>query len=306
MIPPAASEYAAQVDLIYFALLGVSGLLLAVLLGWIGYSALRFRAGRRPLPRGRVPGGPRLEIAFASGLLACFLVFFVWGGWLYLQAYSDAREMLTINVVGKQWMWKIQHPSGAREINSLHVPVDQPIRLQLSSQDVIHSFSVPALRIKRDALPEQYNQVSFTANRIGVYRLFCAEYCGSDHAGMRGEVVVLSQREYRRWLADNAQPRSLAEEGAELFKAHQCSACHHSGQHAAPELAGLSNTVVRLKSGQQVLADDNYLRRAILQPQAQTVAGYPASMPSYQGQLSELELIKLLAYIKHLDPEEAP
>ena len=214
--------------------------------------------------------------------------------------------MLTINVIAKQWMWKIQHPSGAREINTLHVPVGQPVRLQLSSQDVIHSFSVPALRLKRDALPEQYTQVSFTAKRAGVYRLFCAEYCGTDHSGMRGKVVVLSPAAYQRWQLKNAQPRSLAEEGAALFKAYQCSACHHEGTHAAPKLAGLPGTWVLLQNGQRVRADDNYLRRAILQPQSQVVDTYPASMPAYQGQVSEVELLKLLAYIKSLSAEENP
>lgn len=311
-MPPVASEYAGQVDALYLALLGLSGLLVMILLVWVAYSALRFRASAAPSrktasSRNTMPSKGRFallskygELGFAVLLLCCFMGFFVWGAALYLNAYSDQRDMLTIHVIGKQWMWKVQHGNGAREINTLHVPVDQPVRLQLTSQDVIHSFSVPALRLKRDAVPERYTQVSFTANKIGSYYLFCAEYCGTDHAKMQGRVEVVSREDYRQWLVDNAQHQALAAVGKSLFEAYQCGACHHSGDDAAPALSGLAGREVALASGERVIADDNYLRRAIMRPQAQKVAGYPSSMPSYEGQISETELLQILAYIKAL------
>lgn len=304
-VPPAASAYAEQVDLLYFALLGLSAVLVLVLLTMVVGFSIRYRknapkARYNPRPSGR---GPRLEIGFAVFLFLIFCGFFVWASQLYLQLYGDNRDMLEISVVGKQWMWKVQHGNGAREINSLHVPAGQPVRLQITSQDVIHSFYIPALRLKRDAVPGMYNQVSFTATRTGEYRLFCAEFCGLDHSRMRGRVVVMSEPDYHQWLRDNAQGPAPEAVGKALFQAHQCDACHQndSGSSAvAPDLRGLFGREVNLQNGQPVRADRDYLRRAIMRPNAQVVAGYDAAMPSYTGQLSEEELLQLIAYIRSL------
>jgi len=200
----------------------------------------------------------------------------------------------------------LQHPGGQREINELHVPVNQPVRLTMISEDVIHSFYIPAFRIKQDVLPGRYSSIWFEATKTGTYDLFCAEYCGTDHSRMIGWVVAQDPSEYQEWLSSRAD-RSLATRGRQRFLQFQCITCHSADSRArAPVLEGLYNRQVPLQDGRTVIADENYLRESILNPRAKVVAGYEPIMPTFQGQIQEEELLELLAFIKALRPGETP
>jgi cytochrome c oxidase subunit 2 len=206
---------------------------------------------------------------------------------------------MTIFVVGKQWMWKAQHPDGRREIDELHLALGQPVRLVLSTEDVIHSFYVPAFRIKQDAVPGRYTTIRFTPTRAGVYRLHCAEYCGTDHARMGGKVVVMPPQDFSRWLSDGNENRSLAAQGFDLFRQKGCSGCHDANSTVhAPDLAGVYGRVVHLADGRTVVADEPYLRDSMMLPKRDVVAGYAPIMPSFQGQLSEGEIAALISFLK--------
>lgn len=303
LIPAQASDYAAQVDYLYYALLGISALLMAILAGLVVVFAARYR---RSLQRERREllsehTSRRVEITFALLLLLSFMGLFYWGTLLYLDLYGEADADITIDVVGKQWMWKIQHPDGSREINTLHVPLGETVELRITSQDVVHSFSLPAFRLKRDAVPGMYTSAQFTPTRAGEYRLFCAEYCGTDHARMRGKVVVLSRTDYQTWLAGRLGGTSREAQGGQLFQGLGCAGCHKSGGSAlAPKLEGIFGSRVTLADGSEVIADEAYIRDSILEPQKQLVSGYQPIMPSYSGQVSEEEILQLISYIQSL------
>ncbi|MGL6161403.1 cytochrome c oxidase subunit II [Microbulbifer sp.] len=305
LIPQQGSEYAAQVDHLYYALLGISGLLMAILVGLVVVFAARYR---RTLGRGRGKllsdrSGRRVEIGFALSLCAAFIWLFFWASQLYLKLYGEPATDIVIDVVAKQWMWKFQHPDGTREINTLHLPVGETVQLRITSQDVVHSLSFPAFRLKRDAVPGMYTTAQFTPIRTGESHLFCAEYCGTDHSRMRGKVVVMSQTDYQRWLAGQGDAPSPADSGEQLFQSYGCSGCHKPGDATlAPELAGIFGTPVPLASGETVVADEAYIRDSILQPQKQLVAGYQPIMPSYSGQISEEEILQIISYIQSLTP----
>jgi cytochrome c oxidase subunit 2 len=207
-------------------------------------------------------------------------------------------------VVGKQWMWKAEHEGGQHEINALHVPVGRPIQITLISQDVFHSFSIPAFRVKREAIPGRYTTVWFEATRTGTFHLFCTQYCGTDHSQMIGDVIVMTPGDYRKWLASSTSGDSLAQDGERLFASLSCSACHNTRPDArGPSLANVYNARLTLSSGQAVTADDAYLRDAILNPSEHTTQGYAPIMPTYQGQVSEEGVIALVEYIKNLDSD---
>jgi cytochrome c oxidase subunit 2 len=208
---------------------------------------------------------------------------------------------MQIFIVGKQWMWKAQHPGGQREINELHVPLGQTVRLVLTSQDVIHSFYIPAFRLKHDVVPGQYETFWFKATEPGEFRLQCAEYCGTQHAHMGGKVVVMRPAEYAQWLTNQGSSETLAQQGEALFRKYGCSGCHGANSTVhAPSLAGVYGSLVHLEGGATVVADDRYIRDSILLPRSQIVAGYPPIMPSFAGQIGEDDLLKLVAYIQSL------
>lgn len=305
LIPEQASPYAREVDQLYYALMGGSALLVLILLGLIIVFSIRYRAGRngprrKPIARGI---GHRIEIGFAVLLLGLFLGVFGWAARLYLDLYDDDGRGMVINVIGKQWMWKVQHPDGTREINTLHAPVGQPVTLRMTSQDVIHSFSVPALRLKRDVVPGMYTTARFEATQTGEFRLFCAEYCGNAHSRMRGRVVLMSRTDYQGWLDRNGAAQAPATAGRQLFQSYGCAGCHYRGGAArAPALDGLYGRVVPLAGGGTVEADAAYIRDAILRPQKHIVAGFEPIMPSYEGQISEDDIFQIIAYIRSLKP----
>ena len=236
-----------------------------------------------------------------------FRVVFRDGGESLFQHLSPARRTpRPIYVVGKQWMWKFQHPEGQREIDTLHVPLGRPIRLLMTSEDVIHSLFVPDFRIHMDLLPERYTSVWFQPTRVGQYRLFCSQYCGTNHAGMTGEVIVMQPADYEKWLHLSAEG-SMALQGRKVFLKYRCVSCHSADNEArAPVLEDLFDRPVILSDGRVVKADENYIRESIIYPSAKIVAGYENIMPTFKGQIERGGIFELIAYFKSLKPGKTP
>ena len=301
LFPREASTIAPYTDALYFFLLLITvvGLILVGVL-IIGFS-VRYRAAKHPVAV-QVEGSTLLEATWTIIPLALFLVCFVWGALLYFRIYTPPTNAMNVYVVGKQWMWKAEHPGGQHEINALHVPTGRPVQLTMISQDVFHSFSVPDFRVKREVIPGRYSTVWFEATEPGTYHIFCTQYCGTQHSGMIGEVTALSPEDYKKWTQESTSGMSLAQNGERLFASMGCNACH-SGSAAArgPNLAGVYGSKLRLANGSQVLVNDAYLRDAILNPSQHITAGFAPIMPTYQGQVSEEGLIDLVEYIKTLD-----
>ncbi len=296
---PAASDTAQRVDRLFFALLGVTGTVTLAIFVLMIFFSIRYRRGSRAA-RERPPTSNRaLELGWTLTPLALFVGIFVWAAGVYGSFYKRDPAAATVYVVGKQWMWKVEHANGRREIDELHLPVGQPVRLVLATEDVIHSFYVPAFRIKQDAVPGRYTAISFTPTRVGEYRLHCAEYCGTDHAHMGGRVFVLPAPAFARWLEEGNPAPSLAAQGFDLFRRKGCSGCHEPGSSVhAPDLKNIAGRIVHLADGRAVLADEAYLRDSMLVPKRDVVAGYEPIMPSFQGQLDEGEIAALIAYLK--------
>ncbi|WP_395332077.1 cytochrome c oxidase subunit II [Novosphingobium sp. BL-8H] len=297
--PAAASAYAGQVDLLIACFGALVALLSAPVFILMAIWAARYRKGRRA---DRTPGKDRnvwLEVSWSVIPFLLIMGFFFWSTAMFLDARTPPGDALVINVVAKQWMWKFQHASGAREINEVHVPAGRPVRLAMTSQDVIHSLYVPALRIKQDALPERYTELWFNADRPGTYPLRCAEYCGTDHSVMVGRVIVQREEDYARWLARAGTDGGLAGRGEVLFHRLGCSSCHSARSTArAPGLAGIYGRTVTLADGHGVRADDQYLRDAIMLPNKDVVAGYRPIMPPFGHVLDEEQVVELVAYLK--------
>lgn len=304
---PEASSSAAETDHLIGGLLLVSAAVLLLVFGLMALYTIRYRHDS-PIDRGNIAEKSfRFEMSWTVATLVIFFGLFIWGSHLYVRLLDPPAEALKVYVVAKQWMWKVEHDGGQREINTLHVPAHTPIELVMTSQDVIHDFFVPAFRIKRDVLPGQYETMWFTADRVGTYHLFCAQFCGLDHAAMVGSVVVLSQADYANWLATNGASGTLAQQGAPLFIRYGCSGCHSGhGTVRAPSLAGLYGSPVPLSDGSTVTADDRYIRDSILQPKRQVVASFDPIMPSFAGVIGEDDLVRLVAYIESLGPEKSP
>lgn len=306
LFPEQASTLAPRVDAVLFYVLGMSAFFSLLIACLVIYFAIRYRR-RSPNQIGAViHGSMMLELFWTLIPLGLMMVLFVWGANVYFAIARPPDDALDIYVVGRQWMWKIQHPEGQREINTLHIPVDQPVKLTMTSEDVIHSFFVPAFRTKQDAVPGRYSTTWFQATKPGTYRLFCAEYCGTEHSRMVGNIIVMKPADYQKWLQEGAEG-SLALQGRKLFTKLQCITCHGANAQArAPVLEGIFNTRVPLNDGRNILADENYLRESILQPAAKIVAGYQPIMPTFQGIIKEDELIEMIAYIKSLQRGQTP
>lgn len=296
---PEASSIAPRIDAFFWAMTALCALVaVGVIVAVVSYS-VRYRRGSRADRSGRHVEALSVELTWILVPFALFLAAFIWSLAIFATASTPPADARTVYVVAKQWMWKVEHSGGQREINTLHAPIGVPVRLLMTSQDVIHSFYVPAFRVKQDVLPGRYTQLWFTATELGTFPLLCTQFCGLDHARMGGSIVVMRQADYERWLAGHAGPGSLAAQGARLFRSHGCSGCHSPrGTVHAPELAGLYGQAVHLADGRTVIADERYLRDCILTPARQVVAGYPPVMPSFSGQLTEEELLALIAYIK--------
>jgi len=252
-------------------------------------------------------GDSRLEAAWIVVPLLLAMVMFAWGAIVYVNYRHTPSDTLDIYVIAKQWMWKAQQPTGLREINELHVPVGRNVKLILASEDVIHDFYVPAFRVKMDVVPGHYNTMWFRPTKVGRYHFFCSQYCGTNHAVMGGWVTVMEPAEYAAWLAGSTGEANPAAEGEKLFTEKACNTCHlGSGLGRAPSLSGVYGSKVLLADGSAVTADDAYIRESILQPNAKIVAGYQPLMPTFQGQLTEEQLLALTAYIKSLESQPVP
>ncbi len=302
-LPHRASTLAPRVDGAFGVLLAFSVLLVVGLVAANLYFLVRYRRGSNaPRPPVQVSTA-KLETGWIAATTVAFLAFFFLGARVYLDEERPPATGLEIHVTGRQWMWDVRHPNGRREFDELHVPVDEDVRLVLSSEDVIHSFFVPAFRLKQDVVPGKQVTMWFRPTTPGRYHLFCAEFCGTKHSGMTGEVVVLPAPEYARWLAQGNPPSELAGRGRQLFTRYNCSGCHDQPAAVrAPPLEALYGSLVPLREGRFVRADDAYLRDSILQPARDVVAGYDPVMPSYQGVIPENDLLDLIAYLKQLAP----
>jgi cytochrome c oxidase subunit II len=297
LFPAAASRIASEVDMLYFFLLAITGFFTLLIFALVVFFALYWRR-KSPEDRPKAVGTDmRLEITWTVIPLLITVVLFLWGAKLYVEETRVPTDGVEISVIGKQWMWKIQHPEGRREINELHVPVGQKIILHMTSQDVIHDFFCPEMRVKHDVLPGRYSTEWFEPVLPGKYHLFCSMYCGSNHAEMVGSVYVMEPAAYQAWLTGTPGDEPPAVAGARIFSQYSCNTCHGV---QAPTLANLYGSKVRLEDGSIVVADDDYIRESIVAPRAKIVAGYPAIMPTFKGQLSEEQIMDLIAYIKTL------
>lgn len=308
LFPEQASTFAADVDALFTFTVAVSVLVSVLIAGLIVRYAIRYRRRPDAPPPPRIIGSTPLEITWTLATLAVFLMIFAWGAIVYFRMIQPPENALPIYVVGKQWMWKIQHPGGQREINELHVPVGQPVKLLLTSEDVIHSFSVPAFRMKRDVLPGRYVVAWFEANRPGTFRLYCNQFCGTDHSRMVGQVVAMEPTDYQSWLESRAEG-SLALEGRKHFLKLQCVSCHGVApdeRPRAPILENLFGRTVALRDGRSIVADEMYIRESILDPRAKIAAGWEPIMPTFRGQITEEDLIPLVVYVKSLRPGQTP
>ena len=266
----------------------------------VAFFAMKYRRshGREATP---IHGSLILEIGWSVIPLGLFIVMFVWGALIFFDVRTPPQDSAEVYVVAKQWMWKLQHMEGQSEINELHVPVGRDIKLIMTSQDVIHSFYVPAFRIKQDVIPGRYTTMWFRATRPGTYHLFCAQYCGTMHSGMIGDVVVMEPAQYQSWMSGGPVTGSLAQNGQALFQQLGCSTCHRFDvQGRGPNLTGVFGKPVQLEDGRTVVADENYVRESILSPAAKVVSGFKPIMPVFQGQVSEEQLTALVAYVKSL------
>jgi cytochrome c oxidase subunit 2 len=302
LFPAQASTGAASVDALYFFFVAVTAFFSLLIAVMIVVFAVKFR--RRSVEQVGAPihGSLVLELTWTIIPLGIAMVMFVWGSSVYFTIVTPPSNAMEIYIVGKRWMWKAQHVTGQREINELHVPINQPVKLIIGSEDVIHAYYIPAFRTKMDAVPGRTTTMWFEATKPGTYRLFCAEYCGMSHSKMGGQVVAMEPDEFQTWLAGGTPTGTLADQGAKLFGDLGCATCHtgQNQQGRGPSLVGVFGSEVTLATGEKVKADEAYIRESLLTPAAKMVAGYPPLMPTFQGVINEEQLMALTAYIKSL------
>jgi cytochrome c oxidase subunit II len=302
--PEQASTAAWEVDMLTLGLIGLSGFFSSIVFLMIIYFSVKYRRSNVAVDRSNPPTtSKKMELSWVFLLLFLGLTIYSVAAVIYFRMSRVPADAQEIYVLGRQWMWQIQHPDGPREINELHVPVNRPIRLIMTSQDVIHSFYVPAFRLKYDVIPGRYTNMTFTPSRVGEYHLFCAEYCGTEHSGMIGTVYVMEQRDFQQWLDQEARTEiSMPEAGAQVFKDMGCGSCHDPGSNVhAPRLAGRFGETVLLENGSTVTFEENYIRESILLPMMKITAGYDPIMPTYQDQISEAQVQQLITYLKSLE-----
>ncbi len=304
LMPDQASTISSQVDLLYIFLVGLTLFFVGLIFLMVAIFAIRYRRrSSDEIPRPNL-GSLRLEVAWSVIPLIIAVGIFIWSASIFFEIQRVPANAMQVYGVGKQWMWKFQHPEGNREINELHVPAGRPVKITLTSEDVIHSFYVPAFRIKQDALPGRYTTTWFQATKPGTYHLFCAEYCGTQHSGMRGSVVVMEPAQYEAWLSGDASGGSMAARGEKLFNQLGCVTCHlPDGAGRCPSLVNVYGKSVKLITGEEVVANDEYIRESVLRPNAKIVDAYQPIMPTYQGQVSEEGVLQLIAYVKSISSQ---
>lgn len=301
LLPERASTLAGWVDGVFYYTLAVTVFFTVLICFLILFFAIKYRRGSHANRSNPVTHSTPLEIFWIGVPLAIMMVLFFASTYVYYHMYKYPANAMEVYVLGRQWMWEMQYPEGRREINMLHVPVGRPVRLTMTSVDVIHDVFLPAFRIKQDVVPGKYSTLWFEATKPGTYRLFCAEYCGTLHSSMIGKVVVMEPAEYQAWLQGGSVTESMSSEGAKLFTRYGCNGCH--GKNAtvrAPMLDGVYGHPVPLSTGEVVTADEAYIRDSILLPRSKIVAGYEPVMPTYEGHIDEGDLLKLISYIKSI------
>jgi cytochrome c oxidase subunit 2 len=290
-----------RVDGLFFFLLVIGVFFSVLIAGTIVFYAVRFRRKTPDAIGARIHGGLILEITWTVVPLLITMGIFVWGASVFFAMSRPPDETLNIYVVGKQWMWKFQHLDGQREIDELHVPVGRAVKLIMTSEDVIHDVFIPAFRVKADVIPGRYTNIWFQATKPGTYHLFCAEYCGTRHSGMTGQVIVMEPNDYQTWLSGGASEGSLASAGEKLFSDLACNTCHRpDAQGRGPVLQNMFGTKIGLQSGESVVMDEAYIRESILTPSVKVVSGFQPIMPTFQGLVSEDGLLELIEYVKSL------
>jgi cytochrome c oxidase subunit 2 len=304
--PEQASAQAGQVDGIYFFLLSVTAFFSLLIATLVVVFAIKYRRRHRDQVGADIHGSLALELMWTIIPFFITMVMFAWGAKVFFDVYRPPAGAMEIYIVGKQWMWKAQHMDGVREINELHVPVGRPVKLIMGSEDVLHSFYIPSFRVKADVIPGRYNVLWFTPTKAGRYHLFCAEYCGTKHSGMIGWIYAMEPSEFQAWLGGGVTTQTPAAAGEKLFQDFACSSCHRDDAQArGPQLKGLFGKSVELQGGGRVIADESYIRESIVRPQAKIVNGFPPLMPTFQGLVSEEQLLQLIAYVRSLG-EVAP
>jgi cytochrome c oxidase subunit 2 len=307
-IPESASTVSGKVDALYFYLCGVTAFFTLLISGVLIFFVIKYRR-RTPfeIPR-PIAGSHKLETLWSVIPFIIAMSMFAWGAQIYFQNSRPPKNANEVYVVGKQWMWKIQHSTGQREINELHVPAGRKIKLIMTSEDTIHDFFIPAFRIKADVLPGKYTMQWFEATTPGTYHLFCAEYCGMNHSGMIGSVVVMQPTDFDNWLSGNASQQSPAVAGQQLFQSLGCVSCHGANGEGGrgPGLVGLFGSRVLLTNGQTLTADESYIRESIENPSAKVVSGFNPIMPTFQGQVTPEQLIQIMSFIKSLQVTGPP
>jgi cytochrome c oxidase subunit II len=301
LFPEQASTQAGQVDAVYFFMVAVSAFFSLLIAFLIVFFAVRYRRRSDEEIGVAIHGSLALELLWTFIPLGIVMVMFGWGAKVFFDLYRPPAGAMEIFVVGKQWMWKVQHMDGQREINELHVPIGRPVKLIMGSEDVLHSYYIPAFRVKADVIPGRYNNLWFTAKKPGRYHLFCAEYCGTKHSGMIGSIVAMEPSDFQQWLSGGRTEDSPAAAGAKLFQDLVCNTCHMGDtQGRGPVLTGIFGKPVQLQGGGTVVADEAYIRESITNPQAKIVAGFLPIMPTFQGLVTEEQLLQLIAYVRSL------
>ena len=301
--PAAASASAGETDTLIWLFTALTLLLVVPIFIGITFFAIRYRDGRKVNRAYREDRDRQLELAWMIIPFVLTLIFFAWGATMFMVHKTPPANATEVEAIGRQWMWKFQHPGGQQEINDLHVPTGEPILINMISQDVIHSLYIPALRIQMETLPGRYTQIWFNATRPGTYRIFCSEFCGTDHSAMDGLLTIMTPADYAKWLQGAGSFISLADAGRALFANYGCNGCHGGGSAVqAPSLAGLWGSDVKLASGTVIKADDSYIRDKILNPDHNLIAGYKQVMPAFKGVIPEDELVRLVAYLKTIQP----
>jgi cytochrome c oxidase subunit II len=302
LFPEQASTFAWQVDGLYFYLIAISIAFIIPIVAAIVFFGIKYREKEKYATPPEMHGSIALETIWSIIPFIISMTIFLGGAIVYFNQYQMPENTMDIYVVGKQWMWKIQHPTGQREINELHVPVGTKVKLTMTTEDVLHDFFIPAFRTKADVVPGRYTYMWFEATKPGKYHLFCAEYCGLNHSGMGGYVYVMEQRDFDNWLAGNVSDQTPVQAGQDLFTNKLgCASCHAGGaDQRGAKLEGIYGKEVKLNNGSTVIADDAYIRNSILNPAGEIVEGYQPIMPTFKGQVTEEQLTQLVAYIKSL------
>ena len=303
IFPEQASTFAKDVDALYFFVFATSAFFAVVVAIAVIYFGIRYHKTHDGEIGARIEGNLPLELLWSVIPTIIAMVMFGWGASVFYHLRRPPAEAMHIYAVGKQWMWKFQHLEGQREINELHIPAGRPIKITISSEDVLHSLFFPAFRTKMDAIPGRYTELWFDAQTPGQYHIFCTEYCGTNHSGMIGTVTVMEPANYQLWLQGGGMEGTLAQRGAKLFNDLACSTCHlDTGQGRGPSLKDIVGTTVELQNGSSVTVDEAYLRESILNSQAKVVKGFQPLMPTFQGLISEENLVALIEHVKSLSP----